>query len=89
MPPIIGTVKSSSPGEGVLTGSRLEDLMKDEPEYRHLPSDVAQETLKKLSEAWKGYFELRPSGARPRIKTRSRACPNTARTAKAASGRST
>ena len=45
--------------EGVPTGSRLEDLMKDTPEYRQLPSDVAQETLKKLSEAWTSYFELR------------------------------
>jgi putative transposase len=45
--------------KGVPTGSRLEDLMKDEPEYRQLPSDIAQEVLKKLSEAWTSYFELR------------------------------
>jgi putative transposase len=45
--------------EGVPTGSRLQDIMKGTPEYRQLPSDVAQETLKKLSEAWASYFELR------------------------------
>jgi transposase len=45
--------------EGVPLGSALERLMKDTPEYRRLPSDIAQETLKKLSEAWKSYFKLR------------------------------
>jgi putative transposase len=34
--------------EGVPLGTALERLMKDAPEYRRLPSDVAQETLKKL-----------------------------------------
>lgn len=29
------------------------------PAYRALPSDIAQETLKKLSEAWRSYFALR------------------------------
>ncbi len=45
--------------EGVPTGSSLQELMKGTPEYRQLPSDVAQETLNKLSEAWKSYFKLR------------------------------
>ena len=44
---------------GVPVGATLEALMKDEPDYRQLPSDIAQEVLKKLSEAWKSYFELR------------------------------
>ncbi len=45
--------------QGVPHGAALETLMKDEPEYRQLPSDVAQETVKKLSEAWRSYFKLR------------------------------
>ncbi len=45
--------------EGVPAGARLEKLMKATPEYRQLPSDIAQEVLKKLSEAWKSYFALR------------------------------
>jgi putative transposase len=45
--------------EGVPLGFKLEAEMKDSPEYRQLPSDIAQEILKKLSEAWKSYFELR------------------------------
>ena len=40
-------------------GFNLETQMKAQPEYRQLPSDIAQETLKKLSEAWKSYFQLR------------------------------
>jgi hypothetical protein len=83
--------------EGVPTGSRLEDLMKDTPEYRQLPSGpsgnaqryVVQEVLKKLSEAWKSYFKLRAKWREAPRSTRSRACPGTARTATAASGRST
>jgi len=44
---------------GVPIGFKLEAAMKDTPDYRQLPSDIAQETLKKLSEAWKSYFKLR------------------------------
>jgi putative transposase len=44
---------------GVPIGFKLEAEMKDTPDYRQLPSDIAQEILKKLSEAWKSYFELR------------------------------
>jgi hypothetical protein len=33
--------------------------LKTHEAYRELPSDVAQEVLKKMSEAWKSYFELR------------------------------
>ena len=45
--------------QGVPLGAALETLMKDEPEYRQLPRDMAQETVKKLSEAWRSYFKLR------------------------------
>jgi transposase len=45
--------------EGVPTGFTLEAVMKETPEYRQLPSDIAQEVLKKLSEAWRSYFALR------------------------------
>jgi transposase len=45
--------------QGVPTGANLEKEMKDSDDYRRLPSDIAQETLKKLSEAWKSYFQLR------------------------------
>ena len=31
----------------------------EHPDYRLLASDMAQETLKKLAEAWKSYFKLR------------------------------
>jgi transposase len=44
---------------GVPVGAELERRMKESPDYRRLPSDVAQESLKKLSEAWKSYFQLR------------------------------
>ena len=33
--------------------------LKDHPDYRALPSDVAQEVLKYLAKAWKSYFALR------------------------------
>lgn len=45
--------------EGVPTGFKLEALMKETPEHRQVPSDIAQEVLKKLSEAWRSYFALR------------------------------
>jgi len=45
--------------KGVPRGGKLEALVKGTSEYRQLPSDVAQEILKKLSEAWTSYFELR------------------------------
>jgi transposase len=44
--------------EGVPVGSKLE-RRKQVPEYRQLPSDIAQEVLKKLSEAWSSYWKLR------------------------------
>jgi putative transposase len=47
--------------EGVPLGAALERLMIGEPEYRQLPSDIAQEVLKKLSEAWKSYWKA-PQG---------------------------
>jgi len=45
--------------EGVPVGFALGAAMIDTPEYRQLPSDIAQEVLKKISEAWKSYFALR------------------------------
>jgi transposase len=50
--------------QGVPLGSKLEKLMTGEPEYRQLPSDIAQEILKKLSEAWKAFFALRKRWAK-------------------------
>jgi putative transposase len=41
--------------EGVPTGPELERRMGKTHEYKSLPSDIAQEVLKKLSEAWKSY----------------------------------
>lgn len=37
----------------------LYHIAKDLPEYKSLPSDVAQEVLKKLSEDWKSFLELK------------------------------
>lgn len=61
---------------GVPTGSKLEKLMAGTPEYRQLPSDIAQETLKKLSEAWKSYFALRTKWAQDRAKTQKPGLPD-------------
>ncbi|MBI5389741.1 transposase [Candidatus Woesearchaeota archaeon] len=38
--------------------SRLCSIFKDNPDYKALPSHIAQEVLKKLSNAWAGYFRL-------------------------------
>jgi transposase len=38
--------------------SRLCSIFKNSPDYKALPSDIAQEVLKKLSKAWTGYFRL-------------------------------
>lgn len=38
--------------------SRLCSLLKNHKDYRALPSDIAQEVLKKVSKAWRGYFKL-------------------------------
>lgn len=74
---------------GVPTGVRLETAVKDSDEYRQLPSDIAQEILKKLSEAWTSYFELRAKWAADPRATRSPACPSTGRTGRPGSARST
>ena len=46
-------------GEKVLSYNALCCAFQSHVAYRALPSDIAQETLKKLSEAWKSYFQLR------------------------------
>ena len=46
-------------GEKVPMEFDLNVAMKDHPDYRLLPSDIAQEVIKCLCEAWKSYFELR------------------------------
>jgi putative transposase len=46
------------------------DIFKRHGAYRALPSDVAQETLKKLSEAWGSYFEVRALWKAGQIETR-------------------
>lgn len=45
--------------EGVPTGAELDRRAKALAEFRQLPSDIAQEVVKKLSESWKAYFALR------------------------------
>ena len=44
--------------QGVPVGHQLEALMKTSHDYRQLPSDISQEVLKTVSEAWKSYFTL-------------------------------
>jgi transposase len=46
-------------GEHILTYASLCKTFRTDPAYRALPSDIAQETLKKLSEAWKSFWVLR------------------------------
>lgn len=46
-------------GERVPGYEALCGLLKGHPDYRALPSDVAQEVLKYLAKAWKSYFALR------------------------------
>ena len=46
-------------GEHVSGYSVLCEGLKEHDTYRALPSDIAQEVLKKLSEAWRSYFRLR------------------------------
>jgi transposase len=54
--------------QGVPLGAALERRINLTPEYRQLPSDIAQEVAKKLSEAWKSYFELRAMWSAGRLK---------------------
>jgi transposase len=49
---------------GVPSYARLCALLVGHDVYRALPSDIAQEVLKKLSEAWSSYFELRKKWSR-------------------------
>ncbi|WP_411376600.1 RNA-guided endonuclease InsQ/TnpB family protein [Desulfurobacterium thermolithotrophum] len=42
-----------------VTDGILYNLAKDLPEYKTLPSDIAQEVLKKLSEDWKSFLKLK------------------------------
>ena len=44
--------------EKVPSYSRLCSIFKDSEDYKALPSDIAQEVLKKLSKSWTGYFKL-------------------------------
>jgi len=42
-----------------LSNGAIYNLAKDLPEYKSLPSDIAQEVLKKLSEDWKSFLKLK------------------------------
>ena len=46
-------------GEKVPSYNTLDSAFRGHEAFRTLPSDIAQETLKKLAEAWKSYFALR------------------------------
>ncbi|MBX6423429.1 RNA-guided endonuclease TnpB family protein [Thermosulfurimonas sp. F29] len=46
-------------GEKVPSYGELCSLMKNTPEYQALPSDIAQEVLKKLRQAWTSFFRLK------------------------------
>jgi len=46
-------------GKVKISDGVLYNLAKDLPEYKALPSDVAQEVLKKLSEDWKSFLKLK------------------------------
>ncbi|WP_411376627.1 RNA-guided endonuclease InsQ/TnpB family protein [Desulfurobacterium thermolithotrophum] len=46
-------------GKVKVTDGILYNLAKDLPEYKTLPSDIAQEVLKKLSEDWKSFLKLK------------------------------
>src|SRR5262245_5353747 len=46
-------------GTGVPSYPALYRAFRSQPSYRALPSDIAQETLKKLREAWVSFFGLR------------------------------
>ena len=54
-------------GERVPSCTKLWNLTKAHSTYKALPSDVAQEVLKKLSESWKSHFELRRKWKRGEI----------------------
>jgi putative transposase len=49
-------------GEVRVSDGVLYRLAKDLPEYKSLPSDIAQEVLKKLSEDWKSFLKLKRLG---------------------------
>jgi len=46
-------------GKVKVTEYNLYYIAKDLPEYKSLPSDIAQEVLKKLSEDWKSFLKLK------------------------------
>ena len=46
-------------GDKVPSYNALDRAFRGHETFRLLPSDIAQETLKKLTEAWKSFFELR------------------------------
>jgi putative transposase len=62
--------------EGVPTGAELERRMKNTQEYKSLPSDIAQEVLKKLSEAWKSYWKLRKEWDKDAVKNQKPGLPS-------------
>ncbi|RKY81541.1 transposase, partial [candidate division KSB1 bacterium] len=45
-------------GKAVPSYAKLCSILKTDENYRFLPSDIAQEVLKKLSKAWTSYFRL-------------------------------
>ena len=59
-------------GEPVPGYSRLCALMKDNPDYRSLPTHIGQEVLKKLSKAWASYFRLRKLHGAGKLKDKPR-----------------
>jgi len=46
-------------GKVRVSNGAIYSLAKDLPEYKSLPSDIAQEVLKKLSEDWKSFLKLK------------------------------
>lgn len=54
-------------GESVAGYARLCATMAGHEAYRALPSDIAQEVLKKLAEAWRSFFALRKKWQRGKL----------------------
>ncbi|HIC08809.1 MAG TPA: transposase, partial [Aquificales bacterium] len=43
----------------ILSYNQVYNLVKNSPDYKALPTDIAQAVLKKLSESWKSFEELK------------------------------
>jgi putative transposase len=51
----------------ILSYNQLDNLLKNSPEYKALPTDISQEVLKKLSESWKSFEELKKLGRKGKL----------------------